>query len=144
MLILNVDDFKRINQDGGFLMGDSVLRQMAGIIRKNMIPQCITGRISGDAFLLFYYDMESADAIYRSAQTIWKELCGTYRMGRDEVKLTVSGGLAYLFSADMRYDQLYQAVLHVVDSVKRSGKNKLMTYQQVEGIGENARHQAGG
>ena len=138
MLMLNVDDFKRINQDGGFLMGDSVLRQMAGIIRKNMIPQCITGRISGDAFLLFYYDMESADAIYRSAQTIWKELCGTYRMGRDEVKLTVSGGLAYLFSADMRYDQLYQAVLHVVDSVKRSGKNKLMTYQQVEGIGENA------
>lgn len=119
-------------------MGDSVLRQMAGIIRKNMIPQCITGRISGDAFLLFYYDMESADAIYRSAQTIWKELCGTYRMGRDEVKLTVSGGLAYLFSADMSYDQLYQAVLHVVDSVKRSGKNKLMTYQQVEGIGENA------
>ncbi len=104
MLMLNVDDFKRINQDGGFLMGDSVLRQMAGIIRKNMIPQCITGRISGDAFLLFYYDMESADAIYRSAQTIWKELCGTYRMGRDEVKLTVSGGLAYLFSADMRYD----------------------------------------
>lgn len=138
MLMLNVDDFKRINQDGGFLMGDSVLRQMAGIIRKNMIPQCITGRISGDAFLLFYYDMESADAIYRSAQTIWKELCGTYRMGRDEVKITVSGGLAYLFSADMSYDQLYQAVMHVVDSVKRSGKNKLMTYQQVEGIGENA------
>ena len=137
MLLLDVDDFKRTNQEGGFLIGDGVLRQMSAIIRRNVPTHCVAGRVSGDLFLLFYYNMESGKAIYQSAKTVREELCRTYRTERETIELTVSGGLAYLFSMDMNYDQMYQSALHVVDSVKRSGKNKLMTYRQVEGDGEN-------
>lgn len=136
MLMLDVDNFKRANQEGGFLKGDGVLRQMSAIIRRNFPTHCVAGRMSGDIFLLFYYDMESGDAIYQSAKTIREELCRSYRMDRETIELSVSGGLTYLFSSGLNYDQLYQAALHVVDSVKRSGKNKLMTYRQVEGDGE--------
>lgn len=130
LALLDADDFKEVNLTGGFLTGDQILRQMSDEIRKKMSAFCVIGRQSKDVFVLFYYNMKSEQEIYESVEEIRSALCRRYIVEEYETDLHVSAGIAYHFSEDFTYEQLYQCAQLALDTAKRSGKNLTVSYRE--------------
>ncbi|MEG1049675.1 MAG: diguanylate cyclase, partial [Oscillospiraceae bacterium] len=70
MLVIDLDNFKLVNDTLGHLSGDSVLNDIALGIRHIFRDTDIIGRIGGDEFVVFLTDIKSTDAIHRVAGEI--------------------------------------------------------------------------
>ena len=53
LMVLDVDDFKKINDSNGHMFGDSVLKAVADILTRQFRSEDVLARIGGDEFLLF-------------------------------------------------------------------------------------------
>ena len=51
-MVLDVDDFKKINDSNGHMFGDSVLKAVAGILTRQFRSEDILARIGGDEFMI--------------------------------------------------------------------------------------------
>ena len=52
VLLMDLDHFKRINDSHGNAQGDTVLREFAALVQRNLRPQDLFGRIGGEEFAL--------------------------------------------------------------------------------------------
>ena len=52
VLLMDLDHFKRINDSHGHAQGDTVLREFAALVQRNLRPQDLFGRIGGEEFAL--------------------------------------------------------------------------------------------
>jgi len=62
VLMIDIDDFKSINDEYGHLQGDSVLVQAAFLLKKNVKEPCVIGRWGGEEFLVIcrHCDVQAA------------------------------------------------------------------------------------
>lgn len=67
MLIIDIDDFKQINDVHGHLMGDQVIRTVADLISRYFRKTDIVGRIGGDEFIVFMSGLPSMDLARQKA-----------------------------------------------------------------------------
>lgn len=62
ILILDIDDFRFVNDNYGPLAGDEVLKSLARIIEENIRVEDVVGRYSGDAFIIILPETEKTGA----------------------------------------------------------------------------------
>jgi diguanylate cyclase (GGDEF)-like protein len=63
VLILDIDHFKNINDQHGHLVGDDVLRTVAGEVARMLHVPMVGGRLGGEEFLLLLPDMDLDEAV---------------------------------------------------------------------------------
>jgi diguanylate cyclase (GGDEF)-like protein len=68
VLILDIDHFKAINDQHGHLVGDEVLRAVAGVVASRLRQPMVGGRLGGEEFLLLLPGMDLDDAIQVAEQ----------------------------------------------------------------------------
>ena len=125
-MMIDIDDFKAINDRHGHLMGDRVIRAFAAIIRKSIRKIDLSGRYGGDEFLVLLPEA-TLDTAKRVAQRIRKNLrIYEQNVMADFGKITASIGLL-CFDAVPEADQ--EAFVERIDRVlmqsKRAGKNAI-------------------
>ncbi|MCK4532184.1 diguanylate cyclase [bacterium] len=133
LIMFDVDDFKKFNDNYSHLVGDAVLKKIAKILTENVRNVDVVSRYGGEEFIVILPETDIKEAT-RVAEKIRKSaeesLFGRKFLGRNQggkkdiKKLTVSGGVAtyqlreeiemFIKRAD---DALYQA--------KKTGKNKI-------------------
>lgn len=126
LLMLDIDDFKKINDTYGHMMGDQLLRifgrRLAGMLRE-MDVAC---RWGGEEFvaLLPETSMEGAFVV---AEKIRSETEAA-RLNHEGIELgfTVSIGLAHFPSGDGRIDNAIDTVDRNLYSAKKAGKNRVV------------------
>ncbi|ABW13568.1 diguanylate cyclase [Parafrankia sp. EAN1pec] len=94
VLLVDVDHFKQVNDRHGHLNGDAVLLAVADALRLATRPQDLVGRFGGEEFvvLLAEVDLDAAAAV---AERVRHQVAGaSTRLGRAEVTVTVSVGVA--------------------------------------------------
>ena len=64
MFIIDVDNFKQVNDGQGHLFGDAVLAELAAGMKKLTRKSDVIGRIGGDEFAIFLKDVPSAPVSY--------------------------------------------------------------------------------
>jgi len=98
LLVLDVDDFKSINDQIGHLAGDRVLAQAADRLREAVRSVDVACRIGGDEFAVIMPESaaEDGEQLYRRVQNSMR---GTV-LGTDEERLRISGGIAELQHGD--------------------------------------------
>lgn len=118
-LIIDIDDFKSINDTYGHLYGDEVLIKIANAILISAGMEDYAGRIGGDEFCVFcrgenagQHAMETAERISRMADRI-------HMSGR---RVTLSMGISRYPEDASSYEELYQKADQALYRVKRSGK----------------------
>lgn len=94
--LIDIDGFKRTNDQHGHLMGDELLKQFAAELRSACRAMDVIGRWGGDEFLLIF-DCAMTDARAR-AERLRKWICGSYtlegRQGAIKLEVHASVGLA--------------------------------------------------
>ena len=123
--VLDIDDFKQINDQYGHAAGDMVLRQIARIAGDSVRTIDVVGRIGGEEFAIILPDTDLAGA---------GVLCERLRQriedypivsGTRELKVTVSGGLAE-FTLGERSERLLARADEGLYRAKRAGKNRIV------------------
>lgn len=127
-MIIDVDNFKGINDRYGHLCGDRMLTGFASILRNCFRKEDILGRIGGDEFVVFCHNVESEDEAAAIAQKI---IDHTYDLDMgDGETLSVSIGVS-LFPRDARsYNTLYNSADLALYQAKWAGKNCYSIFQK--------------
>lgn len=125
LFIVDIDNFKAINDNLGHAFGDNVIREVAGKIRLLFRESDVVGRIGGDEFMIFMKDIVDIGAIEKKANKISHEMSITY-----EEKYTISAsiGIALFPKHADNYDTLYNNSDIALYSSKNKGKNTFTIY----------------
>ncbi len=78
-MIIDIDDFKGINDNLGHLYGDVVLSEVANDLTNLFRATDIVGRIGGDEFIVFIKDISKTRDIINKAEELVKHLKGLFR-----------------------------------------------------------------
>jgi diguanylate cyclase len=126
--LLDIDNFKRLNDTFGHSAGDGALIHLAGVMRRNLAPSDTVARLGGEEFIILYPDAdldEAAAALTR----LQRELTREYFLADDrKLLITFSAGVAA-----WRPGEAVEAVLARADGAlyeaKRTGRNKVVKAQ---------------
>lgn len=127
LLIIDIDNFKGVNDTYGHLRGDALLSDMAGILKSHFRADDIVGRIGGDEFLVYLPQIagerEAAEKM-RGLLTVLKAL---KTMG-DAPPVSCSIGVALFPQKSADYLTLYRCADTALYRVKAQGKNNFAFY----------------
>ncbi len=132
LLMIDVDDFKQINDTYGHLEGDRILRAIAGILKHCARGADIIARFGGEEFVVALQDTDCEGA-NQVADRIQEQIrllsCG---QGEHKRGITASIGLScYTESVDMPIKSPEQWIQEADDALyraKHSGKNRISVY----------------
>ncbi len=126
LLVIDADDFKRLNDRLGHLMGDRVLRAMADTLRRSVRGFDVCTRFGGEEFAILMPGSRAAAAV-QSAERIRQRIEG-YRFDSlpipADLRPTISVGVAVLAAADAPQDLIGRAD-RALYQAKAEGKNRV-------------------
>lgn len=129
MFMVDVDNFKKINDTMGHAFGDEVLRslgqQIGGIFRASDI----IGRIGGDEFMIFLKGITDAEAVRKEAKKVEDFFKGFQAGEYVKYAATASIGVAIFPQEGSDFESLYKAADQGVYKAKKRGKNQLAFYR---------------
>lgn len=128
LLIIDIDDFKLVNDTMGHLFGDAFLMETANEIRMRFRQMDVVGRIGGDEFIAFIRNIPSMDLVKKKAGQIVgsvRELAG--RNGLSE-RVSCSIGIAVAPDHGQSFQTLYRRADHALYHAKKQGKNRYAVY----------------
>ena len=122
LMVIDVDDFKYINDHFGHMIGDRVLHFVGDSLKQNLKGMDVAGRIGGDEFMVFLQNIKSAHDTEAVASHIQEVIHGGY--GDDEVArhLSVSIGIAIGQDTDENYEELFREADDALYETKHNGK----------------------
>jgi len=124
--VIDVDDFKMVNDQYGHAMGDVVLRKLAAAIVDSIRPGDIACRLGGDEFLLLIPDVgpEQLEQIKERVRSRVQSLVIGTRAGKVKVTVSVGGTIANLGSATSADDLLHRADEAMYEAKRRKGERQ--------------------
>lgn len=126
LLMIDVDHFKRLNDEHGHLAGDAVLAHLAQVLQKAVRNEDLVARFGGEelAIVLRAIGLEQAAALGERLRRL-VELTVTRYRGRD-LRATVSMGVAGYPSTNAEtIEQLMEAADQALYRAKRDGRNRV-------------------
>lgn len=128
-LILDVDDFKSVNDNYGHAVGDKVLKNLSDLFKNHFRQTDIVGRIGGDEFIILIEDEHIAES---RIQSLLKKVNTLKIEELQDFKLSISVGMAFAPSNGTTFMELYRHADHALYQTKRTGKNDYKIYRNDE------------
>jgi len=130
MLIIDLDNFKEVNDRYGHLFGDAVLRQAAREIEKLFRAQDIVSRIGGDEFLVLMRGVSDRNLVAGRCQRLLNIFATTFRSGKRNLPLGCSIGIALSPEDGTDYYALFNHADQALYRAKARGKNDYCFYDK--------------
>jgi diguanylate cyclase (GGDEF)-like protein len=125
-LMLDVDHFKRFNDDFGHDAGDAVLREVGGVLKRATREGNLAFRYGGEEFLMLLPGLEPNQALDRAEEIRRKvESLRVVHDGREVGPITASLGLASS-PEHCPVDRLIQTADAALLRAKRAGRNRVV------------------
>lgn len=127
LIMIDLDNFKRINDTYGHQAGDAILRETAGIVESKCRKMDIVARYGGEEFIIMLIGAGQKDAI-DVAEKIRKAIENKKFIFRDqEYYGTLSLGIVE-YSAEKAKEELIEKADKALYKAKRDGKNRAYIY----------------
>lgn len=124
LFILDLDNFKKVNDLYGHMAGDQVLVDMAYTLQESFRNGDIIGRLGGDEFLVLMKAVRSKEDVIKKAQMICEVVRKRFEEPFQQAGLSVSIGVL-LIDGDTRvaFEEAYCAADNALYQAKLQGKN---------------------
>jgi len=125
MALLDIDNFKKLNDTLGHAAGDVALTHLADVTREVMRPQDTLARYGGEEFVVLLPDTlldQGIEAMTRLQRELTKRF---FLAGTEKVLITFSAGVAQL-TADETGQEAIKRADQAMYLAKRAGKNRVL------------------
>jgi len=129
LLLIDIDDFKTINDRYGHPAGDTALRTLARIISENVRKDDQLFRIGGDEFALLIREVGSPESLHTFAEKISRLTSTILDYRGQQMPLHCSIGGSIYPDAAVNRDELIEQADAMLYEVKRSGKKSFRLYE---------------
>lgn len=129
LVLLDLDDFKLVNDTLGHAVGDDVLRRLAERLRCGLLPTDMVFRFGGDEFIVVAGGGEPAGEIERLGRTAMQCLKAALTVGSHEIYVRGSVGIAQFPRDADDAQELLRAADTAMYVAKAAGKNTYAVFQ---------------
>lgn len=138
LIMMDIDNFKKINDDFGHIAGDFILREVAQIIKESVRCTDIAARYGGEEFAIL---LPSSDLTvgYQIAERIRTQIEGyPFIIDQQKIPVTISGGVGVSSISLSKNEQsiFVDCVDELLYRAKHSGRNLIITHDKEGFINE--------
>lgn len=127
ILVIDLDDFKIINDQRGHPAGDALLRAIAERLRNCVRQSDTVARLGGDEFIVLA-SLDSADEIETIANKLFGELQLPIEWNGQTLNSQCSMGVAVYPNQGGDFNSLYEAADQAMYQAKAGGKNRYLSF----------------
>lgn len=127
LVIIDIDDFKHINDTYGHIFGDQVIRRVAEIIQVMVGQRGVIGRFGGDEYVILLEMVETREQLKTLLKTMAKEFALAFD---PKVRVTASIGVSEYPVDGTEYEELMRKADKALYLAKEKGKNRHIIYEE--------------
>lgn len=128
LMILDVDNFKKVNDIYGHLSGDAMLRDIAGLLRRLFPENAVVARVGGDEFAVLLCHVKSAGEVEEKAAEVLENF--TLILKDQEDIISCSIGISIAPEDGDNFASIYKNADEALYQAKRQGKNRYAFYEE--------------
>lgn len=128
--MIDIDDFKQINDYYGHLFGDEVIKAVANLLGKAVDGKGICGRFGGDEFFILLEEGITEDEVRIFWRSVRTEVQRLFKDRLEEIKLSISVGISCYPKDGMSYKELFLKADRALYLAKEKGKNRYIIYDE--------------
>jgi len=125
VILLDIDHFKRYNDEYGHSAGDLVLRNVAAAVQKNLEPGDVAARYGGEEFVLLLPSRPKAEAVAFAERLRGEIESSAFVLRRVEKRVTASFGVAGFPTDGRTADGVLRAADKNLYEAKSAGRNRV-------------------
>ncbi|POF30990.1 diguanylate cyclase [Roseibium marinum] len=126
-VMLDIDNFKQINDQFGHAAGDEVLARFSRSISNALRAVDVFGRVGGEEFCLILHETQENEALL-VCERLRRKILTDLQMEQIEQTITCSMGLAVAAREDIEFSTLMQKADTALYQAKASGRNKCVIF----------------
>lgn len=125
--ILDIDNFKIINDTCGHLVGDQVIMKVAANLENNLREEDLVGRIGGDEFCMYLNHISCIEDIEKNALRIIDNI-RNLNISKLQKQLTVSMGIC-IVDTEKDFEDIFMKADHALYEAKANGRDQFVVYK---------------
>jgi len=130
LAVLDIDDFKHVNDSMGHVNGDKLLCAIANRLRSLSRQKYVVSRFGGDEFVMFVPDVKDIEDLNATMDHVIDTLRGTYIIDGHKLFISLSGGVVMAPVAGVQIEEMHiQADLALYEA-KRRDKNRWTLFEE--------------
>lgn len=124
--ILDIDDFKNVNDTFGHMAGDEVLKRVANLLFENVDNDDIVGRLGGDEFVFLLKKCDDVEKTEKRIERILKRIRFEYTEGDETLSIQCSIGATIVDKDCKETEAFYKKADRNLYEAKNYGKNRFI------------------
>lgn len=129
-IILDLDNFKGLNDTLGHQTGDAALQDVASILQRHFRNYDIICRLAGDEFVVLINNIPE-EVVQKNLEILLKKMNLCYQNGEAEFQISASAGAAMAPSDGRDFQTLYQKADEALYAAKKKGKQTAVIYSEM-------------
>lgn len=126
-LMVDIDNFKHINDTFGHCSGDITIRKLAQMCQLRIRKTDVIGRLGGDEFgIILKHTLEVSPVAF--AERLIETVSTSLKLDElNDTRVSISIGLSHFLTSDSSMNDIYQRADQALYDAKRRGKNRVCT-----------------
>jgi diguanylate cyclase (GGDEF)-like protein/PAS domain S-box-containing protein len=124
MMVLDIDNFKAINDTYGHLQGDEILIGISEILQKYTRKCDVVGRFGGDEFIVFLTDTPNDEVVINKINEFATEIRGLSGKFNFNLPISVSFGVTLTPNENNSFEDMFHQADKALYMAKRNGKDR--------------------
>lgn len=130
--MMDLDNFKQVNDTYGHKTGDELIQAFADVIRENTRDDDFVCRMGGDEFAVFFFELEEERVICKRAESIIKDFAKIRtEMGCSMCSVSIGIMTKYYGGEELDCEQLYEKADQALYYVKNNGKDAYHLFESM-------------
>ncbi len=128
VLMIDMDNFKSVNDRYGHMVGDEVIKSVAQKIQTKIREKDVLGRFGGEEFVVFLMDITHESA-FMLAEKMRRDIASEFHIINGlQIRVTISIGISHSKGSNYPFDRLLTEADQAVYAAKDLGRNKVILW----------------
>ena len=128
LLVIDMDNFKQVNDKLGHLIGDAVILDVALNLKQTFRQTDILGHIGGNEFMVLMRDVPTTEIVLEKCKALRELLRKSYTHKKETVSVSASIGIAFSPQHGADYKTLFERADAALYQGKKNGKDNQTIY----------------